>query len=75
MPHLLADARPSMRRKVDLNAYRCAPPVSDYAFSEGGSGSGTGEDGGPLGDFLDEKKRDGHTVLFFEWSVEIEDVS
>ena len=34
-------ARPSMRRKVDLNAYRCAPPVSDYAFSEGG---GTGEE-------------------------------
>eukprot|EP00435_Cladocopium_sp_Y103_P028027 s1294_g6.t7 len=32
----------SMRQKVDLNAYRCAPPVSDYAFSEGGTG--TGED-------------------------------
>lgn len=35
---------PSMRRKVDLNAYRCAPPVSDYAFSEGGTGSETGEE-------------------------------
>jgi hypothetical protein len=74
MPHPLADARPSMRRKVDLNAYRCAPPVSDYAFSEGGTGSETGEDGGPLV-ILDEKKRHCHAVLFFEWSVEIEHVS
>lgn len=32
---------PSMRRKVDLNAYRCAPPVSDYAFADG---SGAGEE-------------------------------
>lgn len=25
--------RHCMRRKVDLNAYRCAPPISDYAVS------------------------------------------
>ncbi|CAK9003403.1 unnamed protein product [Durusdinium trenchii] len=25
-----------MRRKVDLNAYRCSPPVSEYAFTDDG---------------------------------------
>eukprot|EP00438_Fugacium_kawagutii_P016016 Skav233583 [mRNA] locus=scaffold2520:203728:218513:- [translate_table: standard] len=26
--------RHAMRRKVDLNAYRCAPPVTEYAFTD-----------------------------------------